>query len=896
MTRPVVVGLKKTVFLNSSIAASDLFNLIEGSNPVTTYYFEDFNIRATSGYFMLNGVALQQGVRFQVTAAELANLRYMGGTEILSEKIRIYVRDSAGQVSDVAMTAQAFTVRANTTPPWAKATAFSVVANEFVVGSQFVSGWDPDGHPIVSFQIRDTKSDLGYFELDGVRQTQREFFTVNADDLGKLRYYAIGAASTEEIEVRSFDGVHHSPVSRAVATIIPNISRPIVRYVFTTLQGLGNTTLNLAATTLVTDADQNTMKRYQFYNTSLNPNHGEIVFKGVVQPRQTWITVDAADFGEIMFVTKNANFTQTISYNAFDGLHWSAGINRIDIQTNFVIPPTKPIFRPTQPEFYESQRQSRSLSSMFSKQDAGVPYTMYEILDPTPDLVTGYFATNGIRLPGGSIRQLTPGQFANSTYVTAAYEDHRRESVYIRAYNGQFWGDWEKVDITTYPELWNGLNSGASWFNQPMINFLPVNSQGQRVLTYSFMQEFPNYPTGEAVDNDPPEHFSPFNAVQRANVRLAFVHLEEILNLQFVEIADTATNVFGQRGGIFRFGEYGLENSTAAAFAFFPGMAPQSGDSWYNRINMGPGINLIRGTGGFSVLLHEMGHAMGLKHPHDGFGRLPESIDTSDYTVMSYNDVGSPPTYQLYDIHQLQRLYGANTQFASGDNFYSPQTIGFREWTIWDTGGSDILSGAGLNGPVRIDLRQGNVSTFGNPGPQQSRYRISIGTNIEHAWGGNGNDILIGNHLNNVLVGNDGDDYLWGGRGNDNLRGGAGNDTYEFGIGEGFNVIDEQGMGGTDTLVVSPFIGLNLLQEDIVFRRVANDLVVDLRLNGGDSQGVARITNHYLGNDSEVERLTFNGVNIDLLDLSQQINGINVNHRFQVTLNMGAYGLLVTPA
>jgi serralysin len=911
MTRPVVTGLVKTVFQNQSIAASELFTLTPGSSPVTSYFFEDFNTLATSGYFSLNGVAMTQGQRFEISVADLANLQYVGGSSIASERIRIYARDAAGQFSDQSVVSSAFTVRANTTAPWARVNPITVVGDESIAASSFISGWDPDGHPIQSYRIRDASSNSGYFELNGIRQNQGVAFVVNSSDFSKLRYFASNAASSENIEVTVFDGVQHSPQANGLATIIGNFSQPIVRYVSRTI--LGTSTLNLPITTLVTDADQNTMKRFQFYNDSVNPNHGEILFNGVVQPRRTWITVNSADFNKLTFKPKNVQSlpVQTIKYSAYDGSFWSQGINQIDIQTTYVIPPIKPIFTSTATEFYDAQRQAKLVSSLFAKRDAGVNYTGYEVYDPTTDSASGYFTVSNVVQTGGNVLSLTPTQFANTRWVTGAYENHLRETIYVRANNGQFWSNWEKVDVTDYPEIWRATNGGASWFNQPMLSLLPVNGLGQRQLSFSFMQEFPDYETGEAEDGDPLEgrQFERFTDVQRENVRVAFDHMEELLNVEFVEIADTDTNVFGQRGGIFRFGEYGIPapESSAAAFAFFPGTAPQSGDSWYNRLNMSPSdLDFVRGTPGFAILIHELGHAMGLKHPFQGVGRLPESIDNELYSVMSYTPSPTSPasSYMLYDIHQLQRQYGANVSYRAGDDTYSPSSPGFfAESTIWDAGGIDTISWFGATTPSTIDLRQGMRSEFGT----SNGLRIAIGVDLERAIGGNNKDTIYGNALANALSGHADNDLIVGGKGDDYLRGGAGNETYVFGIGDGFDVIDEQGLGGTDTLLISQvneklgspitpvaFAGMDFLQDDMVFRRIANDLVVDLRLNRGDSEGITRITNHFSNPLSQIETLNFLGTRVDLVDLGTKIVGTNVNHRFQISSTMGANGFLAT--
>jgi len=62
---------------------------------------------------------------------------------------------------------------------------------------------------------------------------------------------------------------------------------------------------------------------------------------------------------------------------------------------------------------------------------------------------------------------------------------------------------------------------------------------------------------------------------------------------------------------------------------------------------------------------YEIGHAIGLKHPHDGSPTLPAVEDNYAVTVMSYTFVGrAPATPMTYDLLALHYLYGRRASHA----------------------------------------------------------------------------------------------------------------------------------------------------------------------------------------------------------------------------------------
>ncbi len=323
------------------------------------------------------------------------------------------------------------------------------------------------------------------------------------------------------------------------------------------------------------------------------------------------------------------------------------------------------------------------------------------------------------------------------------------------------------------------------------------------LITYSFQ-------------NNHDERFIPLSERQRTKVREVLNVWEKVTNLYFVE------DFTGQGALIIR-GDEG-----------FGGSGGFNGPHTRGHVHLG--VDLL-GNGDFSegstaywVILHEVGHVLGLKHPGNYNapcdGRvtgelcnpapyLPSDQDNRRYSIMSYDAHptvrAEPSTPMLYDIAAIQYLYGAKG-FAIGNNRYSWNPNKAFVKTIWDTGGYDTISAGNQTLPVKINL---NPGTFSSIGPRSDGADISAVDNlaiafntveyqvlIEKAVGGSNDDEIIGNSINNEILGglgndfvdsslgNDrvygenGDDILLAGGGNDFVRGGNGNDQlfgeYDF--------------------------------------------------------------------------------------------------------------------
>ncbi len=245
------------------------------------------------------------------------------------------------------------------------------------------------------------------------------------------------------------------------------------------------------------------------------------------------------------------------------------------------------------------------------------------------------------------------------------------------------------------------------------------------------------------------------------------------------------------------------------------------------------------GDNGFLTIIHEIGHALGLKHVgSDGVGGqlfpfLPLSLDNVIYSVMSYKGLAQPITPMTLDIAAIQYLYGANTSFNSGNTTYVLD--GSQVKTIWDGGGVDTYDVTGFAGDSIIDIRSGQNSLIGN-----AVVGTAIGANIENVIAQDGNNAITANALNNFVASGRGNDFLSLGAGDDMGSGGKDNDTIQAGKGNDFIV----GNMGND--VLSGKLGDDFLgggkDADVLFGDAGNDILSgDLGndiLNGGSGSDI----------------------------------------------------------
>ncbi len=444
------------------------------------------------------------------------------------------------------------------------------------------------------------------------------------------------------------------------------------------------------------------------------------------------------------------------------------------------------------------------------------------------------------------------------------------------------------------------LAAGPDW------NYLTSNGSDFRTtLYYSFAVDGPRYEAGVQV----------FNTAQQQAARQVLSYVASVTGISFAEAAtSTAADLHfavaqvanPEFGGICYAGYQYTADATgrltsysANAFIYLDSVrtsnpTPVAGSWWYQ------------------ALLHEIGHALGLKHPFEATADMPTTLqppyqDTTSFSIMSYTHTSAAYYSQFneYDLAALNYLYGGDglrgdwgmgtsglylTGSTMDDLLYAPA----GKAVVVDPGGNDTISYRGALEDYRIipsldktwlhvigtDTDHLISSSIENLSFSDSTVLVrGFFTPIEQeavpiyavegvVFGTDTADILIGTSGNDVYCGFAGDDTFVVTGGDDLLFGGMGLDTVQFDVARHEAVVTNK----SGAWSVNSHKGVAALHA--IERLEFTDSKVALDLHASQSAGQAALVAAAAGGAERLGDLVFLGELIELFDSGETIQQV----------------------
>jgi Ca2+-binding RTX toxin-like protein len=205
-----------------------------------------------------------------------------------------------------------------------------------------------------------------------------------------------------------------------------------------------DTAVKIAPWIAYSDADGNPATKYQFWDSGTAVDSGYFSAPGVAhQPANTVLEVSAANLSKVVVHAGSVGGSETMWVRAFDGTAWS----NWDTFTLTTLPNAHPVA--TVADHSIQTGGSIHITKWLSYTDTeGSPATKYQFWDSGSGADSGYFSGPGVaHHPANTVLEVKARDL--SKVVVHGGSAAGAETLWVRAFDGKDWGNWDTFTLTT---------------------------------------------------------------------------------------------------------------------------------------------------------------------------------------------------------------------------------------------------------------------------------------------------------------------------------------------------------------------------------------------------------------------------------------------------------------